>query len=121
MNKKIYFILFLVLVFLFVRNVNAQSTKLTIRNSDFLKSTVITNPIKIQPLNIHDYLDITVDPAFKDFHKTITIFDILGRVVMTESFDGTEKQITLQDISHGLYFVKVDAPEFTIVSKIEVD
>ena len=122
MFKKILFAFLILVCFQLKTVVNAQSVNVTFKqNSNTLKEIVLTNAIKMDPNVVHDYVKISLDPALKDLHKTIAIYDILGRLVTIELFEGTEKQLFLQNLSHGLYFVKIDSPEVSIVSKFQID
>ena len=122
MNKKLLLALLLMVGILCCKGIFAQSVNVTYKqNSDKFKEIVLGTPIKMNPNVVHDYVTISLDPALKDLHKTISIYDILGRLVTIDLFEGTEKQMFLQNLSHGLYFVKIDSPEVSIVSKFEVD
>lgn len=100
---------------------SAQNVTVTYKQNSFLKEVVLNNPIKMDPNVVHDYVKISLDPALKDLHKTISIYDILGRLVSVDVYEGTEKTLFLQNVSHGLYFAKIDSPEISIVTKFEVD
>ncbi len=120
MKQKLLFLFVVCLIF--STNIFAQSTNVTFKqNAGLLKDIVLTNPIKLDPNVVHDYVKVSIDPALKDLHKTIAIYDILGRQMLIETFEGTEKQLFLQNLAHGLYFVKIDSPEISIVSKFEAD
>ena len=122
MNKKLHLLFLVMICMAFSKAIFDQSVTVTFKqNSTLLKEVILSTPIKMDPNVVHDYVKISVDPALKDLHKTISIYDILGRLVTIELFEGTEKQMFLQNLSHGLYFVKIDSPEVSIVSKFEVD
>ena len=121
MKNKFTFLFSILLVISFSISSFAQNSTVVYKQANFMKETVLANPIKINPNVVHDFVKISIDPALKDLHKTIAIYDILGRMMVIEIFEGTEKQMFLQNLSHGLYFVKIDSPEISIVSKFEID
>ena len=122
MKQKLLFIFAFVVLIAASINLQAQNCTVTYKqNAGLLKDVVLINPIKMNPNVVHDFVKVSVDPALKDLHKTIAIYDVLGRLMTIEIFEGTEKQMFLQNLSHGLYFVKIDSPEISIVSKFEIN
>ncbi len=120
MKQKLLFLFAICLIF--SANIFAQSTNVTYKqNAGAIKDIVLASPIKLDPNIVHDYVKVSIDPALKDLHKTIAVYDILGRQILMDVFEGTEKQLFLQNLAHGLYFVKIDSPEISIVSKFEAN
>jgi hypothetical protein len=118
------YIFTLIIVACFTINLFAQSSNIIYKSSNaaaVAKDLTLGNPIKFDPNVVKDYLKVTIDPALAEAKKTIAIYDILGRQVLLQVFEGADKQLFLQNLSRGLYFIRVDTPDIAIVSKFEVN
>ncbi|MFM2225104.1 MAG: Secretion system C-terminal sorting domain [Bacteroidota bacterium] len=119
---KLIFTFFIACLFV-VGSVSAQNSTIIYKtaNHSVVKDLVLNNPIKLDPNIVKDFLKVSVDPALGDVRKTVAIYDILGREVLMQIFEGTDKQLFIQNLSRGLYFIRVDTPDIAIVSKFEVN
>ncbi|MEY2829806.1 MAG: Secretion system C-terminal sorting domain [Bacteroidota bacterium] len=118
------YIFTLIIASLLTTNIFAQSSNVIYKTSGaaaIAKDMTLTNPIKFDPNVVKDYLKVTIDPSLAEAKKTIAIYDILGRQVLVQIFEGADKQLFLQNLSRGLYFIRVDTPDIAIVSKFEVN
>lgn len=103
-------------------NSYAQSSTIIYKTAErnTIKEASLSNPIKLDPNVVKDFLKVSVDPSLGDVKKTVAIYDILGREVLMQVFEGIDKQLYIQNLSRGLYFIRIDTPDLAIVSKFEV-
>ena len=73
---------------------------------------VFPNPVKTG-----DALDIKLGASTK---FSIEIFNILGQLVFSQSYDGLSVQIPMAMFKQGSYFVHIKSAEFNYVQKITV-
>ncbi|MEN9523440.1 MAG: Secretion system C-terminal sorting domain [Bacteroidota bacterium] len=113
---------FFIICFCVIISVNAQNTTIIYKTAarNISKESALSNPIKLDPNVVKDFLKVSVDPLLGDVKKTISIYDILGREVLMQIFEGADKQLYIQNLSRGLYFIRIDTPDLAIVSKFEV-
>lgn len=115
---------FLIACLLSIMGLFAQNSNIIYKSANahaLTKDLTLSNPIKLDPNVVKDFLKVSVDPALGDVRKTVAIYDVLGREVLMQVFEGTDKQLFIQNLSRGLYFIRIDTPDIAIVSKFEVN
>jgi ELWxxDGT repeat protein len=73
--------------------------------SSLANSNFSNNEIQIYPNPTSDYLNINTS----DNIKAVTVFDFLGKQVLTQSIFANQTQIDLIDLISGIYFVKIES------------
>jgi hypothetical protein len=73
----------------------------------------------IGPNPVHDLLNVRLNQSIKDFK--LSIYDVLGKVIIAESYQGNSLTISTQTFNKGIYFVKIDTRENSIIQKIVIE
>ncbi len=81
--------------------------------------------------NFSDYISLSPNPAnskldikingFGESDFSIVIFDINGKIILTQTVNYLSGSISLQNISNGLYFVKIANSHNSCVKKVLVE
>jgi hypothetical protein len=100
-----------------VSNVFVRDTIIKDKFIDGILNFNLNNEIKIFPNPANNFLIIELDKSLKDGVKTIYIYDILGRVVRYLNFEGTNGVTDLTGLGNGIYFIKIETQEYSIVNK----
>ena len=88
--------------------------------------------VEIQPLNIHTRADDTdikifpnpaIDHLTVEFpqgiiHSQIQLFDITGKLLLTETSDREAHTVNLSSFTNGLYFIRISNGDYTVTEKV---
>jgi Secretion system C-terminal sorting domain len=71
--------------------------------------------VKITPNPVKDNVNISLD---KESEKNfVTVYDVVGRSVMTTQFSGNQSELNVSNLIKGIYFINVQAEGKTITQK----
>ena len=76
--------------------------------------------IKVYPNPANEYVNISIEEEIYG-KKTVQIFDISGKLVLSDSFMDNHYQITTNNFIKGIYFMKINSTEFSYVGKIIIE
>jgi hypothetical protein len=88
-----------------------KNTTASVKNNAIVGFAAYPNPVSKGILNIS---------TASDFLKNITIFNLLGKQVLSSSFSGTQSNIDVSSISAGIYILKVTEAGKTATKKVVV-
>jgi lysyl endopeptidase len=74
--------------------------------------------IHVYPNPVNDLLMISVDASKSNMSATVQLFDVQGRVVLTQLVNGTSYSIQTKDIAAGIYWLKYTNSHSNITKKI---
>lgn len=88
----------------------ALATGVTEGNNEELSASLFPNPAK-------DVLNVQFSrPAITDVQ--VKIYDLSGAMVLSQQFSGSQQRINISELPGGLYFVRMQAGNETVVTKL---
>ena len=112
MMAKNYFYITLLLVFSFVMSVSAQETK----QQSKLQETTNIEGLNLYPNPVSNgKVYIT---SKNDSDKQVIIFDVLGKKVLQTTI--SSRELTVSNLSPGVYIIKINEGEATATRKLIV-
>ncbi len=101
-------------------SVNAYGNRLYVDEINYnsmvgLKKYSNISDVKIYPNPANNFVAIELNEAKE---KTIEVFDITGRIIISEQTADTKKQINISQLDEGVYYVRVSCNSLQHISKL---
>ena len=77
-----------------------------------------SNSVRIYPIPSPDFINVEVSKEFKD--GTVTIYNLLGALMMRKEVSADHLSINLSNFANGDYLIQIQGIENTITRKIQI-
>ena len=78
-------------------------------------NTVSTDPVNVYPNPAQELINIELGDLIGT--KIIELYDVTGRIILTEQVNNNAVQLNISEVNNGIYFIKVINEEKTISIK----
>ncbi len=76
-------------------------------------NTTTTNEVSIYPVPVNDVLTIQATTSINN----IRLYDELGKIIQQKTLNATNAVIDVSDIAQGIYYLHLEMPNHTIITK----
>jgi hypothetical protein len=102
-------------------NVSPNQTLNLVEGQSLSVNEFSKSDLNIYPNPVKNKLQVQLNNSFTTETKNIELFSILGKKVLTKSFDNTNTEIDLTDLSSGIYLLKCQIGAQLITKKVIVE
>lgn len=102
-------------------NTTRSNRTAAVMGASNVEDILLSTDVQVFPNPANDHVSVQLNQAMNNKYVLLEIFDLNGRVILTENMNSNRKDLDVSELSKGLYQVKITMNGASVVKKLVIN